>query len=161
MKSNQRLRLQQKFTQQKMSNLFTTICHALTVYDSESRPATLEESLVSKHNIKILWDALPNEWLSYTYEAPEDHCAKGFWCLNGLGNPIVTLHLGYETLCFVTTLKAAWAVWHLFDRLDNVHEGGNACIYPSNFDWYLIRAGSSLYPMECSRTQQPELMKPV
>jgi hypothetical protein len=65
------------------------------------------------------------------------------------------LHLGWDAPSFSTTLEAAWKGHPNFFELNT--DTYNSCVYPGSFEWYVIRAGRNLYPMNCSLNEKPQI----
>lgn len=103
-----------------------------------------------------MWDRLPEESFSYLYESPHDLMARGAWCIRDLPNQPVTMQLGFAQLSFRCTLQAAWEAWPRFAYLST--DTYNSCVFPDDFGWYIVRAGSHLYPMLCTTGETPSLI---
>ena len=158
MKSFQSLRKDYLLARHECDRTLTAVLDALVSLEPSSRTATLSEALASQRVVRLLWDQLPEEHLAHQYPSPFETTSQALWCLSGLGNPNVTLHLGWGGLSFATSLSAAWTAWPTFAALTT--DTYNSCIYPPTLQWYLIRAGRHLYPMDCRTSERPVLMAP-
>lgn len=151
------LRKKMIIAQREVAKTFSIISGALLSIDPNSRPTTTEESKAFQTVAKHLWELLPDENDSYTYDSPADLLSRGSWCLQGLGNPNVVFQLGWSGISFHTSLQAAWTAWPIFASHNT--DTFNSCIFPESLAWYLIRAGRHLYPMQCSSPTTPILMR--
>lgn len=106
----------------------------------------VEKALASRALVKKLWDLLPGEQYCYTFNSVEEQTRDGGTLLPSLDlTQKVVLHLGWDVLGFSCSLEAAWQTWPNFSHLDT--DTFNCCVYPEDLDWYVVRAGASLYPM--------------
>jgi len=154
--ASQRLKRQLLASRQRSAGLVGAIVSALREVDPGATEASLPALMASREFIAHLWDALPEERHAYQFPTPEALVAGGAWCLAGLGNPRVTLHLGWGPLCFTCSLEAAWAAWPRFCSLST--DTFNAVAYPDTLDWALVRAGGKLFPLTLGRSSDAELM---
>jgi hypothetical protein len=147
MNSNQRLRKEFLIERARTEAAVTPALQALLTCDPTTAIASLKHSRTSRRQtVRRLWDALPDESDAYSFKSIDELVASGSWCLAGLGDPTVTLHLGWDELCFLATLQAAWSAWPAF--ASSSVDAFNCCIYPESLEWYIVRAGTHLYPME-------------
>lgn len=140
----------------KNRKIISSILDALHVFDENAKLLSLEEAINSRDLIKKFWDALPNEYYAFHYESIDEMIRDGEKFLPSDKKIQITLHLGWEVLSFSTTLEAAWKGHPKFFELNT--ETYNSCIYPGSFEWYVIRAGRHLYPMNCSLNEKPQII---
>jgi len=122
------------------------VLDALRRHDPVSTAATLPAARASREIVRHLWDTLPDESEAFVFASPRDLVSRGAWCLDRIANPAVTLHLGWDDMCFRSTLRAAWSAWPEFASSST--DAFNCCIYPDSFDWHIVCAGVHLYPMD-------------
>lgn len=117
--------------------------------DRNASLLTTENSIASRTLVKKLWDALPDEHESYQFNGTSEQTAHAAASLP-VADPAqnVTLHLGWDLLCFSCSFKAAWHAWDNFNTINT--DTFNSCIYPEDLEWYIVRAGNNLYPMNYS-----------
>lgn len=109
-------------------------------------PAPAVRRPASRHLVKELWDLLPPEQDAIQFNDVQQQTRTGLenLAIQNIEQP-VTLHLGWDVLAFSCTLEAAWFSWEFFAHIDT--ETWNCCIYPEDLGWFVVRAGSGLYPM--------------
>jgi hypothetical protein len=159
MLASQRLKRELLAGRLRSARLVDAIVEALRAVDAAATEAGLPALLASRELVAHLWEALPEERQAYEFPTPEALVADGAWCLSGLGNPRVTLHLGWGALCFDCSLAAAWEAWPKFCSLST--DTFNAVVYPESLDWALVRSGRRLYPLRLGRSAAAELMSPA
>jgi hypothetical protein len=141
--------LQIEFRKESLAwkNIITSIIVELQRIDSEARLVEIEKALASRDLIKQLWSYLPEESLAKQFKDLEAQTIQGkVWLPRQVENEVVILHLGWDVLCFQCSLISAWETWTKYCRLHSSNTY-NACIYPTNLQWYIVRAGTNLYPM--------------
>jgi hypothetical protein len=148
------LLLQQRASEQLVAGILAP----LREIDPTSCAVDMAESMTARVLARRLWDLLPEEHTSYAFDSPEELTTSGSWCLNGLGNPRITLCLGWNGLGVRSSLQAAWLGWPGFASLNT--DTFNSLIVPESLEWYIARAGRRLYPMTCRGSERPELMRP-
>jgi hypothetical protein len=154
MKRQQLLRKQLINTRHKTATLLADILSALQVVDPAASVLPLDQALASRELVLQLWKLLPEETDAYHFDSPEALTENGKAWIEPRANQRVTLHLGWDVLCFSTTVAAAWETWPRFcQRTTDTY---NTCLYPEALDWYLIRAGNFLYPMVCNQKYEIE-----
>jgi hypothetical protein len=115
--------------------------------DPNAALCPVEKAIASRSLVKKFWDMLPGEEDCYSFTDIEEQSSTGkSLLLQPDFSQVVTLHLGWDLLCFSCTFEAAWDSWASFNTLNT--DTFNACIYPSNLEWFVIRAGNNLYPMQ-------------
>lgn len=129
---------------------------ALRVFDPDVAPLDLTAARVSHTIAASLWQALPDEHEARAFESEELLTANGASVLPHDTAERITLHLGFHHLAVRTTVEAAWHAWPGFCRVDAV-ETYNTCMYPDSLRWYIVRAGTHLYPMRCDVGPDPVL----
>jgi hypothetical protein len=139
----------------KNRKIISSILDALNVFDKNAKLLSLEEAINSRDLIKKFWDALPGEHNAFHYESVEEMIREGEKFLPSDKKLQITLHLGWDVLSFSTTLEAAWKADSEIFELNT--ETYNSCIYPGSFEWYVIRAGRYLYPMNCLLNEKPQI----
>ena len=107
MLANQTLRKIQLLTLRKEAQIIEAIQSALTGVDPNAQLLPLEKALVSRTVNKELWEALPNENQAYQYNSVQELMREGRQFLQDELQAPIILHLGWDMLAFVTTLKAA------------------------------------------------------
>jgi len=158
MQKNLLLKKQYLKTKTKYASLITTILNNLRKIDKEATILSLEDAIASQELIKKLWEFLPDEYEAYKYDGEDEQIAKGVIFLSKKSlSTKVNIHFGWDLLSFNTTLEAAWYAWKYFFYLDSIHTYNN-CIYPEKIDWYFIRAGKNLYPMEFNEENLPKMI---
>lgn len=157
MATNRQLKINLLKDQNDFSLLVKSILLELNKIDNNSFLLPLEKAIASRALNKTLWDFLPDESESFQFSGIDEQMIKGKEMLPTTDlKQIITLHLGWDTLSFSCSLEAAWFAWINFKSLNT--DTFNCCIYPENLDWYIIRAGSNLYPMNF-RNDKYELIK--
>jgi hypothetical protein len=128
-------------------NSIASILVELQKLDSQAQLIEIEKALASWNLIKQLWSYLPEEPLAKQFKDLQMQTVQGkVWLPKQVDNEVVILHLGWDVLCFQCSLNSAWETWINYCRLHS-SETYNACIYPTNLRWYIVRAGTNLYPM--------------
>ncbi|MFA6956484.1 MAG: hypothetical protein WC538_11495 [Thermoanaerobaculia bacterium] len=138
--------------------LVSAILAALREIDPSSSVVDMAGAMSARVLVKRLWDLLPDEHHAYAFESLDELITQGSWCLNGLGDPRVTLCLGWDGLSVHSSLHAAWTAWPRFASLNTATF--NSLIVPESLAWYIARSGQRLYPMNCSASARPELLRP-
>jgi hypothetical protein len=146
MATNRQLKIDLLKVQSEYARMVEKVLNTLTVVDPDARVAPVERAVASRALVKRLWELLPDEHEACQFERDEDLMRLGKACLPSFNyqQPVV-LHLGWDILCFTCSLEAAWLAWPEFKSLSQ--DTFNSCIYPTNLEWYTIRAGTNLYPM--------------
>src|SRR5512133_2127691 len=139
------LRKELLLQQRASERLVAEILAALRETDASSCVLDMAGSRSARVIAKRLWDLLPDEHTSYGFDSPEELMTSGSWCLDGLGDPRITLCLGWDGLSFQSSLHAAWLGWPKF--ASRSAETFNALVFPDSLEWYIVRAGRRLYPM--------------
>ena len=147
MATNRQLKINLLKDQNDFSLVVKSILFELNKIDNNSFLLPIEKGIASRTLNKILWDLLPDESESIQFTDINEQTNKGLEIFPTTDlKQIVTLHLGWDMLSFSCSLESAWFSWTNFHSLDtNTY---NCCIYPENLDWFIIRAGSNLYPMK-------------
>jgi hypothetical protein len=140
------------------SELVAHILTDLRSVDPLADVAPLATLLASKAVVSDLWQLAPDESQAFRFASPEALANEGRWSIAGLGCPRVTLHLGWDNLCFLCSLEASWSAWPLFCHLTT--ETFNAAVYPDTLEWVVLRAGSHLYPLLLNSGRDPKLLSP-
>ena|SRR2546422_3971016 len=153
MLSDQSFRKEFLLLTRRMNNKIDKIMNSLCKIDPNSNILTLGEAVASRQMVKKLWDFLPKEADAFSYESIDRLTSNGRDFLPANMDSSVILHIGWDVLSFMTTLRAAWEGYRTFCELDI--ETFNICIYPDSFKWYVICAGRHLYPMDCRIGQRP------
>src|SRR5687768_13250018 len=104
MKSNQRMRKRFLIARSTNERAFASVLDALRRHDPASTAATLPAARASREIVRHLWDTLPDESEAFVFASPRDLVSRGAWCLDRIANPAVTLHLGWDDMCFRSTL---------------------------------------------------------
>lgn len=157
MATNRQLKINFLKDQTDFSLLVKSILLELTKIDNCSSLLPIEKAIASRTLNKALWDSLPDESESFQFDEINEQMVKGKEILPTTDlKQKVTLHLGWDILSFSCSLEAAWFAWTNFHSLNITTF--NCCIYPENLDWYIIRAGSNLYPMKFANDKY-ELIK--
>jgi hypothetical protein len=154
--ASQRLRRELLLARRRSQALVQAILGPLRELDPQASEASLAATMASKRLVEQIWKALPGEERAHVYGSPEDLVTQGGWCLARLGSPRVTLHLGWQELCFDCSLDAAWRAWPRFCSVAT--DAYNAVIYPETLSWALVRAGRHLYPLRLDQGENAELM---
>lgn len=144
---NNKLKLKLLKDRNKFKRLLSTILGELHSIDlnATQRPAAV--SLASRNLVKELWGNLPEEHSALKFNDIREQTEKGKNRLPTRNfDEIITVHFGWDILCFECSLGAAWNSWINF--CGNSPETFNCCIYPNDLDWFIIRAGTNLYPMK-------------
>lgn len=128
---------------------------ALHTRDPDAALLALVDAWVSRDIVARLWESLPDESSACVFPTEEALTTEGARLLPAPLDTPVVLHLGWETFCVRTTLDAAWYTWPAFCHSGT--EAYNACVYPESLEWYIVRAGTSLYPMECLSGAEPAM----
>jgi hypothetical protein len=137
------------------AELVDSVLVALRELDPAASLLEAPEAWARRDLVASLWNALPEEDAAYRFESEEVLTREGAVVLEGGPGESVVLHLGWETFCVRTTLEAAWYGWPRFCRAST--EAYNACVYPDSLSWYVVRAGTNLYPMDCRGGSSPHL----
>jgi hypothetical protein len=157
MLANQDLRKTQKLAALQEAQIIKAIEASLISIDPNVRLLPVEKALVSRTVVKKLWDLLPDEHLSYRYASVQELKINGQGFLIGDSETPVLLHFGWDVLAVTTTLRAAWEAITTYSEISI--DTYNTCIYPASLDWYVIRAGTNLYPMDCLSGDTATLLK--
>jgi hypothetical protein len=157
MLANQDLRKTQKLAAQKEARIIKAIEASLMGIDPNVKLLPIEKALVSQTIVNKLWDILPDEHLSYHYASVEELKINGQGFLIGDPDSPVILHFGWDVLAVTTTLRAAWEAVTTYSEISI--DTYNTCIYPASLDWYVIRAGTNLYPMDCLSGDTATILK--
>ncbi len=142
----------------RSSDLVGRILTDLRSVDPLAEVAPLATLLASKSVVSDLWKLAPDESQAFRFESPEALTTEGGWSIESFGSPRVTLHLGWDNLCFLCSLDASWSAWPLFCHLTT--DTFNAAVYPDTLEWAVLRAGSHLYPLLLNRGPEPEILAP-
>jgi hypothetical protein len=142
MSLNRQLHIQFHKDQLEFKQLSQRILQELLRIEPQAGVLPVEQAIASRSLVQKLWDALPDE--TQTTQGKTHLPTTDF-------NQQVTLHLGWDLLAFSCTLQAAWYGWRQFHSLNT--DTFNCCIYPPTLDWYIIRAGHNLYPMQYAGSQ--------
>lgn len=146
MATNRQLKLALRKERNDYSHKIQHILSRLTALDVSASLLPLEQAIASRTLMKKLWELLPDEGASYSFDTIEEQTIRAREYLPATAfTQIVTLHLGWDVLGFRCTLEAAWLAWKDFHTLDT--DTFNACVYPDNLDWFIVRAGHNVYPM--------------
>lgn len=156
MNAQHSLRKEFLLQQREDERLVADVLASLRERDSSSSVVDVAGVMSARKLAQRLWDLLPEEHDSYGFESLDELITKGSWCLNGLGDPQITLCLGWDGFSFRTSLQAAWLGWPKFASLNTATF--NSLIFPDSLEWYIVRAGRRLYPMRCSSSERPELV---
>jgi hypothetical protein len=157
MRAHQTFKKLQLLAARKEAQIVGSILVALSPLDPLVQPLALEKARVSRTVINTLWDALPPEHLAYQCSSIEALKMRGQQFLSDkLDTPII-LHCGWDMVAFATTVRAAWETMETYYHLST--EGYNTCMYPESFNWFVIRAGKNLYPMDCGVAETPTLIQ--
>lgn len=148
MLAKQTLKKAQLLAANQQAQVIGAIRSALSVVDPNAHPLTVEAALVSRTLTKQLWEILPDEHFSYRFGTIDELENSGKRLFKDHFDVPVTLHLGWDTLAFSTTLRAAWETMASYYKIDTI-DTYNTCIYPNSLNWYVVRAGTHLYPMDC------------
>jgi hypothetical protein len=105
-----------------------------------------------------LWDALPGEHVGQMFGTPDEAAAAALAFVKDPDAP-VTLHLGFAELAVRTSAGSALQAWPEFCH--EATELFNACLYPDDLAWYVVLAGSHVYPMRCDAGAAPVAMPPL
>ncbi len=138
--------------------LVAHILAGLRSIDPLAEAAPLATLLASKAMVRELWQLAPDESQAFRFDSPEALTTDGRWSIESFGPSPVTLHLGWDCLCFLCSLEAAWSAWPLFCRATT--DTFNAAVYPETLEWVVLRAGSHLYPLRLDRGTGSELLAP-
>ena len=149
MRLQQTLRKTLLHARSRHTRLLTAVQQALQHADDRAAPLSLAAALASKELVRHLWDALPAEASAYRYASIEQLTTDGRWCVAHALDERVTLHLGWDVIGFTTSVQAAWEMWPSFATLNT--DTYNVCVYPESLGWYIIRAGTRLYPIDCTQ----------
>lgn len=128
---------------------------SLRTMDPGATLLPLVDARVSRDVVARLWESLPDESSARVFPTEEGLTTEGAPLLHAPLDTPVVLHLGWDTFCMRTTLEAAWYTWPAFCHSST--EAYNACVYPDSLEWYIVRAGTSLYPMECLSGAEPAM----
>jgi hypothetical protein len=143
---NRQLKIDLLKDENEYSRNIQRILSELSQIDAKVSLFSIERAIASRILIKKLWDALPNEQDSYHYNDIDEQTIKAKEYLPTVDlTENVSLHLGWDVLGFTCSMEAAWYTWKNFNTLST--DTFNCCIYPQHLEWYIIRAGNSLYPM--------------
>jgi hypothetical protein len=156
--ASQQLKKKLLLARRGSSQLIAHILADLRSVDPLAEVAPLAALLASKAVVAELWRLAPDESQAFRFDSPEALATEGRWSIEGFGAPRVTLHLGWDNLCFLCSLEASWSAWPLFCRLTT--ETFNAAVYPDTLDWVFLRAGSNLYPLLLNSGPDPRLLTP-
>ncbi|MBF9223042.1 hypothetical protein [Hymenobacter ruricola] len=162
MATNRQLKIDLLKAQNDYSRLVEQVVQALATVDPSARATRVEQAVASRALVGKLWDLLPDEHKSFQFKSGEEMLRNGRDYLPATGHqqPVI-LHLGWDILSFSCSFEAAWLAWPDFHKLGQ--EAFNSCVYPANLAWYIIRAGTNLYPMVlengqyCLKTTQSTL----
>jgi hypothetical protein len=157
MRANQTFKKLQILTTRNIANLAAPVLTALSTIDPSAHLLSLEKALISRTVSKKLWDSLPPEHLSYQFGSIEALKNSGQEFLGDKYESPIILHCGWDVLAFATTVRAAWETMENYYQLTT--ESYNICLYPESFDWFVIRAGKNLYPMDCMTSETAKLVK--
>lgn len=145
METNRQLKIGLLKDLQEYSRTVQLILSELLQRDAKAFVLSTDRSVASRALIKKLWDALPDEQYSYQFNNTGEQTEKGKAYLPQDLTQTVTMHLGWDVMCFTCSLEAAWFAWNNFNTMNT--DTFNCCIYPAGLEWYIIRAGNALYPM--------------
>ncbi len=144
MTTNRQLRIELLKNQQEFVRKTRQILLALSKIDPQACLFSIDKAVANRTMVKKLWELIPEEQDSYQINGMEPDQMIAFIAEVDL-NQKVTLHLGWDLFSFECTFKAAWFAWDHFNTIDT--DTYNACIFPPNPEWFIIRAGNNLYPM--------------
>jgi hypothetical protein len=144
---NKKLKLEFLKDVNNFNNLVSLILNELIIIDKNAKQLPLNLSLASQNLTGKLWKFAPEEYGAYKFRNIKQQTEEGKELLPTKNfNENVTIHFGWNTLSFDTSLNAAWFSWIKFCQSNT--DTFNCCLYPKNLDWYVLRAGTNLYPMK-------------
>src|SRR5690349_3263365 len=139
--TNRQLKLELVKEQNNYVQIVRSVLSGILMIDPSATVHPTEKAIASRSLVKKLWEMLPGEEQSYQFSDIAEQTKEGVAFLRSYAfSQPVTLHLGWDLLCFSCTLKAAWESWNYFSELNN--DTYNACIYPADIGWYVVRAGN-------------------